>query len=155
VKLKDAANTEAPQLSFQRKAVEEFHSRQAQDCRPPASSTPDSHLHAPPSPCTASTPQNKRKIAAITGGPSDQCKASSEFFMPENCFVTYSDIIVAKKRLATASSSLVPEADGMTSATFDDLEDSDEDTHPIGKGMCVCVIRRPSVLANCCSDVSS
>ena len=37
-KLKDTANTETPQLSFQRKAVRDFHSRQADENDPPPSS---------------------------------------------------------------------------------------------------------------------
>ncbi|KAI0264289.1 hypothetical protein BGY98DRAFT_939981 [Russula aff. rugulosa BPL654] len=36
--LKDTANTETPQLSFQRKAVQDFHSRQADENDPPLSS---------------------------------------------------------------------------------------------------------------------
>ncbi|KAI9507403.1 hypothetical protein F5148DRAFT_1308525 [Russula earlei] len=46
-KLKDTANTEAPQLSFQHKAVQEFHSQQAnKNNPPPVPSTPDVDLHA-------------------------------------------------------------------------------------------------------------
>ncbi|KAI9458015.1 hypothetical protein F5148DRAFT_1287514 [Russula earlei] len=46
-KLKDTANSEAPQLSFQCKAVQEFHSQQAnKNNPPPASSTLDANLHA-------------------------------------------------------------------------------------------------------------
>ncbi|KAF8227745.1 hypothetical protein L208DRAFT_1078154, partial [Tricholoma matsutake] len=41
VKLKDTANTEAPQLSFQRKAVQDFHSQQANQNDAPTSSMPD------------------------------------------------------------------------------------------------------------------
>jgi hypothetical protein len=47
-KLKDAANTSAPELSFQCKAIQDFHSRQVQDSHPTGdnclltSSAPDS-----------------------------------------------------------------------------------------------------------------
>lgn len=43
-KLKDTTNTETPQLSFQCKAVQDFHSRQADKNNPPPSST----VHADP-----------------------------------------------------------------------------------------------------------
>ena len=74
-KLKDTANTSAPELSFQRKAVQDFHSCQAHVSQPvedvnlPTSSTLDSHLHAPDSADTASsTPlQNKCSFSSITG----------------------------------------------------------------------------------------
>lgn len=78
-KLKDAANTSAPELSFQRKAVEDFHSRQAQVSQPaendnlPASSTLDSHAkHVADSADTASTPQNKRPFSSITSDSDDK-----------------------------------------------------------------------------------
>lgn len=77
-KLKDAANTSAPELSFQRKAVQDFHSRQVEFFQPAenvdlpqasTSSTLDSHrdLHAPDPADTSSTPQNKRPFSSITG----------------------------------------------------------------------------------------
>ena len=79
-KLKDAANTSKPELSFQRKAVQAFHSRTvaalAQVSQPAASSstdlTLDSHLHARhdapnhDSADRASTPQKKRPFSSIT-----------------------------------------------------------------------------------------
>jgi hypothetical protein len=54
-KLKDTANVSAPELSFQCKAVQDFHSRQAQVSLSPAEtdqslalSTLDAHLHSSP-----------------------------------------------------------------------------------------------------------
>ena len=66
-KLKDMANTSKPELSFQHKAVEDFHSRKAalpQVSQPAASSstrTLDSH-----SADRVSTPQNKCPFSSIT-----------------------------------------------------------------------------------------
>jgi hypothetical protein len=68
-KLKDAA--EAPQLSFQWKAVQEFHSRQlvqeshsrlAVEDDPPSPSTVDADLNGSPS-----APPNKRSISSVDG----------------------------------------------------------------------------------------
>jgi hypothetical protein len=93
-KLKDAANTSAPELSFQRKAVEDFHSRSAQLPQPTEKdqnaivSTPDSlpprvarpHSSAvtvarPTSSATTEvtepTSQKKRSIPVITDDDSD------------------------------------------------------------------------------------
>ncbi|KAI9511807.1 hypothetical protein F5148DRAFT_1146538 [Russula earlei] len=65
-KLKDTANTEAPQLSFQRKAVQESHSQQAnKNNPPPAPSTPDIDLHAPSSVSVGLSPRNKRSNLSI------------------------------------------------------------------------------------------
>jgi hypothetical protein len=72
-KLKDAANTEEPQLSFQRKAVQEFRSRQADLNDAPPSST----LGANPQALSANTGpvvltlQNKRLILSIDGSDSE------------------------------------------------------------------------------------
>jgi len=68
-KLKDATNTERPQLSFQRRAVQEFHSRQADKNDTPPSST----LGTNPQALSADTAiagltlQNKRSILSIDG----------------------------------------------------------------------------------------
>ncbi len=67
-KLKDAANTEAPQLSFQRKAVHDFHSRQANKNDPPvppSSLTVGADANAPSSASAAPTPQTKSKTSSI------------------------------------------------------------------------------------------
>jgi len=61
-KLKDAANTETPQLSFQRKAVQDFHSQQANQNwqnNPPASLTAGANSNAPSSASAVPTLQNK------------------------------------------------------------------------------------------------
>jgi hypothetical protein len=79
-KLKDAANTSAPELSFQRKAVQDFHSRQSQleldsQVFQPAETLPgpssltldDSHSHTPnlADITTTSNPNNKRPFSSI------------------------------------------------------------------------------------------
>jgi hypothetical protein len=97
VKLKDAANASAPELSFQRKAVQDFHSRQANFSQPshpaesdnrPASSTLDSHLLVR-STDTASTLQNKRTFSSVAGDsdaedadsqPEQRLSSSDNFF---------------------------------------------------------------------------
>ena len=67
-KLKDTANSEAAQLSFQRKAVQDFHTQQA------IKNNPSAHLMGanlnPPASVTVSSfepvnPQNKRSILSI------------------------------------------------------------------------------------------
>jgi hypothetical protein len=72
-KLKDTCNTSTPELSFQRKAVQEYHSRQAHVLQPAendhcALSTPDPRPRSPLrlSVGTASTSQNKRAISFVT-----------------------------------------------------------------------------------------
>lgn len=69
-KLKDTANASAPELSFQRKAVEEFHARQAQgedeaDSRPALTArTSLSRSHTSLS--TGSNVSQKRTFQSIT-----------------------------------------------------------------------------------------
>ena len=70
-KLKDTANASTPELSFQRKAVQDYHSRQAKVSQPSQHDLPpplpfDSHPHVPRSNDTASTPQTKRAFSSIT-----------------------------------------------------------------------------------------
>jgi hypothetical protein len=69
-KLKDTANTETPQLSFQRKAVQDFHSRQADKSDP--LSTVGGDPNAPSSASTVSTPQNTPNVSFIPDGDSDE-----------------------------------------------------------------------------------
>jgi hypothetical protein len=138
VKLKDTANTSAPELSFQHKAVEEFHSHQAQvlqpaenDCPPPcALLTPDSQLQLPPLAGKVSTSQNKCSISSITNNDSDAgdnqpkpCTSSSHL----SYFPTYSTINTAKKRHATMLSS--------QSITIDDLDFEVTDNNIHANGM--------------------
>jgi hypothetical protein len=63
-KLKDSANTEVAQLSFQRKAVQDFHSRQAVKNNPAPSTVAN-----PPAPSVnvESTPHKKRTLSSING----------------------------------------------------------------------------------------
>jgi hypothetical protein len=86
-KLKDTANISEPELSFQRKAVRDFHSRQAQvpqrmaeNDHSSALSTPDADLHSSPGPSTdvASTPRYKRDISSISAITDDDSDAESD-----------------------------------------------------------------------------
>ena len=71
-KLKDMANTSIPELSFQCKAVQDYHSRRppvppevsqpAESSNNPPSLTLDTHLHD----TTTSTPQAKCAFSSIT-----------------------------------------------------------------------------------------
>jgi hypothetical protein len=82
VKLKDTANTSAPQLSLQCKAIEDFHSHQAQGTTEnnhhPVSSSPDSQPHAPLSSATGSTQQNKRNVSSIVDNDGDARAETNE-----------------------------------------------------------------------------
>jgi hypothetical protein len=97
VKLKDAANASAPELSFQCKAIQDFHSCQAnfsqlshpaESNNHPASSTLNSHLLVR-STDTVSTPQNKHTFSSIAGDsdaedadsqPEQRLSSSDNFF---------------------------------------------------------------------------
>jgi hypothetical protein len=72
-KLKD--NAEAPPLSFQRKAVQDFHSRQADKNDPPSPlagpSTVDPDPIHPNASVLPSVPQNKRGLSSVAGDGSD------------------------------------------------------------------------------------
>lgn len=71
-KLKDTANTSIPQLSFQRKAIQDYHSRPKEVPLPagssndPPSLTLNAHLHLLSSADTTSTLQAKRTFSSIT-----------------------------------------------------------------------------------------
>jgi hypothetical protein len=62
-KLKDTANTEAPQLSFQRKAVQDFHSQQTDKNDPPPSPTASADTNLPYSASVVPTPQAACTVA--------------------------------------------------------------------------------------------
>jgi len=90
-KLKDTANSAAPELSFQRKALQDFHSRQTKSAQPsqqhdslPTSSTLNSHPPAPQSVDAASTSQNKRTFSAATidSGTEDADSQSEQHLSP-------------------------------------------------------------------------
>ena len=84
-KLKDSANTEAPQLSFQRKAVQDFHSRNDDKNDPvdpppsPPSPTVGADTNAP-SANVVPTPQSTHTVADSDsndeGQPTAPCKSS-------------------------------------------------------------------------------
>ena len=67
-KLKDTANTEAPQLSFQRKAVQDFYARQA-DPPPSSIGATNSNPIAPSSANSGAVlpAQNKDNIPSVIG----------------------------------------------------------------------------------------
>ena len=83
-KLKDMANISEPELSFQRKAVQDFHSHQADilqqvECDHPAALlTPDAHLHPYPSFCLALTSQNKHTTSFVTAITDDDSDAGDD-----------------------------------------------------------------------------
>ena len=70
-KLKDTANSETPQLYFQCKAVQDFHSQQADKNNPPTSSTVGADPNVPSSASAVLTPQNKHNISSIADDNSD------------------------------------------------------------------------------------
>jgi len=137
-KLKDSANASTPELSFQRKAVEDFHSRQAQQPTEnhhhdsPALSTPDSRMHSPPSTNTAPIPQNKHNISSITDDDSfnagdNQPRRRTSPSKSECCFLIHSTTIAAKNRSTTASSS--------QSSMINNLDFENTDNNILAKGM--------------------
>jgi hypothetical protein len=86
-KLKDAANTETPQLSFQRKAVHDFHSRDSRqanrdDCDPSTSNG----SNPPPSLTvgTELTDPNAPSLAGAVPRPSLQTKSNTSSFANNN-----------------------------------------------------------------------
>ena len=137
-KLKDTANTEAPQLSFQRKAVQDFHSRQAnKNDPPPASSTPDANPHAPSSVNMGLASQNKHSNSPINDSDTedeiiDQPVPCMSCLGPMITFSSASTSFTAKKKCATAT----------MCKTVDDVDmmDAEENIHakgmifPIAKG---------------------
>ncbi|KAI9459816.1 hypothetical protein F5148DRAFT_1150803 [Russula earlei] len=62
---------EMPQLSFQHKAVLDFHSQQADKNDPPTSSTVGGDPNAPSSASAVSTPPNKHNITSVADNNSD------------------------------------------------------------------------------------
>jgi hypothetical protein len=142
-KLKDAANTEEPQLSFQRKAVQEFRSRQADLNDAPPSST----VGADPQVLSADTGpvgltlQNKRRILSVDGSDSDNgiiypvpCTSSSMLMKATFSFAAY---FIAKKKRTVTTTSQAKRATSITIDTVDDVdmmdaEDAEEDIHPKG-----------------------
>ena len=76
-KLKDAANTKAPQLSFQRKAVHDFHSRQANKNCPSTSLTEGADSNAPSSAGGADLDASSSKSASVVPTPLMKTNMSS------------------------------------------------------------------------------
>jgi hypothetical protein len=123
-KLKDTANTSEPELSFQRKAVQDYHSRQTEVSQPSTSqqagnNDPPSlildtgthmHTHVPD---TTSTPQAKRPFSSITTGSDNETEDAS--IQPEQRMFFFASLklifllalpsFTAQKRCATGSSS--------------------------------------------------
>ena len=145
-KLKDAANASAPELSFQRKAVQDFHARQGLTGTPlrvgdgdqpaapaessqstdstPAESQEQPQLRSSP---VVSTSQNKRNIDSVTDEDSDAAadvqpkRRKSLALLNHVSQLTPSSSLslIARKRLGTASS--------LQSMVIDDSESEDVD----------------------------
>ena len=86
-KLKDTANASAPELSFQRKAVKDYHLCQAEVFQPsqptennnPPSLILDTHLHSPHSADTTSIPRAEQTFPSIANdGDVEDASAQSE-----------------------------------------------------------------------------
>ena len=108
-KLKDTANASIPELSFQRKAVQDYRSRPVEVSQPaespnePPSLTLDAHLHVSCSDKTTSTSQAKRTFSSITSDnvndfeDGDASSAQPEqcilFYLSLQLFLTYSTVI--------------------------------------------------------------
>ena len=120
-KLKDVANASAPELSFQQKAVQDFHARQGLTGTPlpvgegdqpaaPAESQEQPQLRSSP---VVSTSQNKRNINSVTDEDSDAAadvqpkRRKSLALLNHVSHLTPSSSLslIARKRLGTASSS--------------------------------------------------
>ena len=135
-KLTDTANAEAPQLLFQCKAVQDFHSRHAdKSAHASASSTTasgaDSNVPSSAS-ATVPTPQNKRSISSLAeDGIVNQpvpCMSS-----PHPSFISdFGTFLTAKKKCTQATKSQVEGRDA-ASDTADDVNMMDsEDIHAEG-----------------------
>lgn len=127
-KLKDTANPEA-QLSFQRKAVQDFHSRQADQNDAPASSTLDANRHAPSSVNVGLAPQNKRSNSSINNNDTedemvDQLVPRMFCLCPTITCSSASMFVTAKKKRATATTSQA-KSKHATSATVETVDDVD------------------------------
>ena len=139
-KLKDSANTEVAQLSFQRKAVQDFHSRQTvKNNSGPASLT----VVNPPAPSVnvESTPQSKRNFSSINGGDVedgivDQPAPRMSCFHLTFMFSLKCIFTIAKKKHATATTSQA-KSKGMTSVTVGtiDVDMLDAEENIPAKGM--------------------
>lgn len=138
-KLKDTANISEPQLSFQRKAVQDFHSRQAQPAqvsqpaennRPSALLTPDAPLHSSPSAGVASTPQNKRNISSITDDDTDAEDDQPEHRTSSNITSRRtnhdSNAVTGKKKCATLGNPVAIDVDGL----LEDVDVQSVDDNP-------------------------
>lgn len=141
-KLKDSANTEAAQLSFQRKAVQDFHSRQtAKNNSGPASSS--STVVNPPAPSSVNvglTPQNKRTISSINSGDDVEDGIVDQSAPRMSCFhltimFSLKRVFTAKKKHATATTLQAKSkgTESVTVGTIDvDMLDAEENGHANG-----------------------
>ena len=68
---KDTANGDMLQFSFQRKPVQDFHSRQPNKNDAPTSSTMGADPNTPSSASAVPTPQNKRRNSFVADNDSD------------------------------------------------------------------------------------
>ena len=144
-KLKDTANASAPELSFQRKAVQDYHLRQTKNSQlsQPAESSdrlnndrdlPSSifndHSHAPSSANTTLTPQAaERTFSSITSDSGIEDATAQ----PEQGMFCLCTSFSAHKQQAIGSSLLGKRRCTSSAVTNLDLEDNDK--HIRKKGM--------------------
>jgi hypothetical protein len=142
-KLKDPSNTSAPELSFQCKAVQDFHSRSVQ-LPPPAENhqVPTFSTSPPPSAGIGPVSQHKRNISSINDD-DDEGENGDESRLQQcrllqvcRLSLTHSVTLVAKKKRTVASSSKVPTTSGVVEAL--DLDDEVESTHAKGMILLAC-----------------
>jgi hypothetical protein len=134
-KLKDPANMSAPELSFHRKAVEEFHALPAQ-LPPPIEDMPlmpNTLAH------TGSTSQKKRNASAITDDDGDETE-NRHRRLPSCLPVVSISFFYPEKRRVVASSSNAKDMHSI-SGTVEALEseDMDEDIRVKGMILLICV----------------
>ena len=131
-KLKDTA--ESAQLSFQRKVVQDFYSRQADNSDKnnyPTSST----LANPPAPANAGlTSQNKRSISTVSDVEDeidDQPVPRMSRFCPTIMFSLLIHSLIAKKKHATAT-----RLQAKSKRTSGTVDDSDVDMADAEENIC-------------------
>lgn len=118
-KLKDAANTKSPQLSFQCKAVQDFHSRQAHKNDPPSSSPMGSNPNAPSSASAVPTLQNKCSVSSVVDD------NNNDNDNDDNDDDDKDGMFTAKKRHAAATMSQAKRKRAISIMVDDDMTDTE------------------------------
>ena len=139
-KLKDTANTEMPQLSFKHKAVEDFHSRQADKDNLPTSSTVGADSDAPSSASAVTAMPTVQNISSVADSDSDTEHEIVDCPVPcmsslclRSSFL--SAFFTAKKRYATGTASQAKRRRAMP-FTVDDVDITDAEEDIRNKGIC-------------------